>query len=523
VYVWHPSANGAYTSARVASFDGWGAWPPPALTYADVQNSETGYPLSGVTLLAQTNRAMGPPSFDLLYEPMATDPGNFCVFPLQVSCAGVDGSNGGGGFLNGTAAFLATGGEAGGDDPFPFATRQMAGTVTPAYQSGDPPYTLIATPQPNFGGYFSMGCSATPIVADAVDTDVGWLVAAGLGSPLFWQPEDAPGEGDVGACGFDISVGPSTNLSVATVAASSYTDDSSLVETRVLLQAASDITRVRMANRAGAAGGSPWIVWSLDGAATLTAAILSKGLTLGPTFPIAAAGGTLVPTSFAIAPFGTELVIAAVDQMAGGNDQVQVNAMDESGATTWSATVQTGGAVDGAVSLRAAPDESSLLLAWSELPPGATTHRLRVARLDCSTCAADGAACTAASDCCGARCDHGTCATAVTLVGKVCTNSAECRPTEACDPTLGICIASTVCKSDADCTFATDICNTAISMCMAGGDVCKKDTDCPAGERCDPHKGGVCLPGTCTPKGGGCASDHDCCNLACDAVSGSCK
>jgi hypothetical protein len=319
------------------------------------------------------------------------------------------------------------------------------------------------------------------------------------------------------------SVGPGTALTVGTLDSNIFDGDQWLTQAQVVLQAASPITRIRMASRPG---GGTWIVWGLDGEPTLTAGVLSTALTLGTTFPIVAAGGTLVPTSFAVASFGAELVVAAVDQTAGSDDRVQVAAMDESGVTLWSATVETEGAVDGALSLRAAPDGSSLLLAWSELPEGGMTHQLRVARVDCSTCAADGAACSAAPDCCGARCDNGTCATAVTLAGLVCTSDAVCM-TDAegasCDPTLGICVGGTVCESDADCTWATEVCNTAVSVCMLGGDACTKDTDCPSGERCDPSKGGVCLPGTCAATGGGCASDHDCCNLACDPASGTCE
>src|ERR1700722_17870765 len=127
--------------------------------------------------------------------------------------------------------------------------------------------------------------------------------------------------------------------------------------------------------------------------------------------------------------------------------------MDESGATLWSATVQTDGTVAGALSLRAAPDGSSLLLAWSELPPGGTKHRIRVARLDCTTCAAGGAACATGSDCCGDVCEQDTCGWAAIGTSGACTTDADCADGALCDDALGggTCVGGQVCKGDADC------------------------------------------------------------------------
>jgi hypothetical protein len=513
-YVWEPAGFVAQTSARVASFDGWGAWPPPAITYADVQGTETAEHASDVALLATSDPSRGPPGFDLAYAP-PDHPGNFGG-AVTIFNAGVDGSTP---MLQagGATVFLATGAASG--LAWPGAVNVLAGDVRPSLESALPWFTLVATPGPNFGAaFYFVGCSTTPLAADAVASGAGWLVAAGLGSELGAKAGSEP------TCAKDPSaaVGPGTNLMLATLDPSPW-NDQWLTQSASVLQAASPISRIRMVNRP--AGGT-WIVWSLDGKPDLTVGVVSSALTLGTTFPLAAVEGTLDLTSFAIESFGAELVVAGVTRMAGSNDHIPVIALDESSVSPWGMTVPTEGTVDGAVSLRASPDGSSLLLAWSELPPGGTTHRLRVARIDCSTCAADGAACAAASDCCGARCDQGTCATAVTLVGQVCTGDAVCAAGgegAICDPTLGICVGGALCKSDADCTWATDVCNTAVSMCMSGGDACTKDADCPSGERCDPSKGGVCLPGTCAAKGSGCASDHECCSLACDTAKGSCK
>jgi hypothetical protein len=101
----------------------------------------------------------------------------------------------------------------------------------------------------------------------------------------------------------------------------------------------------------------------------------------------------LVTSSFAVESFGGALVVAAVDQVAGGNDEVQVGAMDESGATLWSATVQTDGTVEGALSLRAAPDGEGCDEAAGRCLPG--------------TCASAGGACKSDHDCCSQVCDTG--------------------------------------------------------------------------------------------------------------------
>ena len=137
----------------------------------------------------------------------------------------------------------------------------------------------------------------------------GWLVAAGLGSPFTWSPSSSL------ACP---SVGPGTALTLATVNA-----PDSIAQTQVVPMASS-ITRIRMANRPG---GDTWTGWSLDGEPTLTAGLVSGALELTTMFPVAAAQGTLVPASFAVESFGDSLVVAAVDEVPGSDDQVQVGAM----------------------------------------------------------------------------------------------------------------------------------------------------------------------------------------------------
>jgi hypothetical protein len=510
-YIWQPKAVGPYVSARVASFAGWGTWPPPAPVIANVQDTETGEPLSGISLLAQSNPSRSPPSLDMLYAPTTVNDDQVDNLPHTIWGVGLDGSNplsqGPG---PGTVLFVATGGTDSGV-AWPGNVNLLSGVVAPGEGGGAPPFRLVVQFGPNFGGiHSSLGCSTTPLTADAVANEAGWLVAAGLGSPFDLTLTQSV----VPPCvkGPSVAVGPGTALTLATI------NPSVIVATQVVPMA-SPVTRLRMVNGAGC---GTWIVWSLDGEPTLTAGVVSDALTLGTTFPVAAVHGALVPSSFAIESFGGALVVAAVDQVAGSNDQVQVSAMDQSGATLWSATVPTDGTVEGALSVRAAPDGSSLLLAWSELPPGGTTHRIRVARLDCTTCAAGGAACTTGSDCCGAVCEQGTCASPAIGTGTPCTTDADCRGGEACDHALGgTCIGGPVCQSDTDCGEA-GVCDTALSVCVGSGDECQSDADCPVGEPCD-EPAGRCLPGTCASASGACTSDHDCCSQACDTGAGVCN
>jgi len=508
-YVWNPSALASYTTARVASFAGWGTWPPPALVIANVEGTSTGQPLSSVSLLAQSNPSRSPPSLDLLFSPTTIEDGNFDNQSLTFAGVGLDGSTP---FTQspapGTVQFLATGGTNSGL-VWPGDVNLLSGVVLSREESGSPLLDLVVQAGPNFGGGTgTLGCSTTTLAADAVTNPTGWLVAAGLGSPLTWNPSPSLAP----PCVTGPSVGPGTALTLATMGG-----PGSVAQTQVLPMASS-ITRIRMANRTG---GGTWIVWSLDGVPTLTAGLVSGALALDPMFPVAAAHGPLVPTSFAVESLGDSLVVAGVEELTGSNDQVQVVAMDETGATVWSATVPTEGTVEGALSLRAAPDGSALLLAWSELPAGGTTHRVRVARLDCTTCAADSKACATGSDCCSGTCEAGACASTLVTTDLACKSDADCVGA-ACDPLLGTCVGSVVCASDADCTYGNEFCDTTIAVCIPSGSVCSMDDDCPAGQLCDEQTQG-CLPGTCVSTGGACTSGHQCCSQTCGTSTGTCN
>jgi hypothetical protein len=51
---------------------------------------------------------------------------------------------------------------------------------------------------------------------------------------------------------------------------------------------------------------------------------------------------------------------------------------------TWSVDIPAFGTVTGPVELLTPESADSVLVAWSELPPGAAFHRVRVARLECT-------------------------------------------------------------------------------------------------------------------------------------------
>src|SRR5262249_4659429 len=152
-YIWAPTAPGAYISARVASFAGWGAWPPHAPVIADVQHTRTGLPLSGVSLIAQSNPSTKPPSLDLLYAQKPQEDDNFGTDPIPVGGLGLDGSTPlVQGPNKGRALFLANGGTPS-DQTWPGNVNLLSG-VNGIPLNGAPPYILRVEAGANFGGPF---------------------------------------------------------------------------------------------------------------------------------------------------------------------------------------------------------------------------------------------------------------------------------------------------------------------------------------------------------------------------------
>ena len=94
------------------------------------------------------------------------------------------------------------------------------------------------------------------------------------------------------------------------------------------------------------------MVWSLEGSATLSGARLGPLPSVVGTFPVPFPGAPLVPGAFAIESLGGGLVVAVAARTIQG-DHLEVTGFDGTDQPAWSATVPTGGVVEGALSLRA--------------------------------------------------------------------------------------------------------------------------------------------------------------------------
>ena len=89
------------------------------------------------------------------------------------------------------------------------------------------------------------------------------------------------------------------------------------------------------------------------------------------------------PTTFDIEHLGDTLVIGQIVEMSSSAPQLRVRSWTDNGPT-WSVNIPVEGAVAGPVELLTSDGLDSILVAWSELPPGAAFHRVRRARLDCT-------------------------------------------------------------------------------------------------------------------------------------------
>ena len=85
-----------------------------------------------------------------------------------------------------------------------------------------------------------------------------------------------------------------------------------------------------------------------------------------------------------------------------------------------------------------------------------------------------------------------------------CQSDADCRPNRRCDPALQACVPTVpTCDGGTACAPG-EVC--VHGMCFARGPVqCATDTDCAAGDWCEPHAN-LCIPGGLAP----CSSDGDC-------------
>jgi hypothetical protein len=346
-------------TAQVGAFDGWGAWPPPAPVVAAVMNQKAGGivptgPVPGVSILAGS-LADSPvaSSFGLLYS----DAGG--VWTYAAWAVGTDGA-----VI--TEPAQAAGGDALMFAPNPSLNAFLGGVA--AHDGSNYALDMLFSTSNQEGNIFNAGCATAPVAADASPVPDGWLLAVALGTKLTW------GSGGVDCSVASSQVGPPTSIQLAKVDAMGTT-----VSVTQTVQVGAAVTRLRMTPGPLAA----WAVWSLDGSPALSGAEITPSPSFWTTFQVVAQTGTLVPLSFAVESLDDLLVVAAVDRVSGSPDQIQVTAVNGTGAGQWLAMVPTGGTVDGALTVRAAPDGSAVLVAWAELPAGGTQDQLRIARIDC--------------------------------------------------------------------------------------------------------------------------------------------
>jgi hypothetical protein len=189
---------GAGPTVQLGAFSAWGAWPPMSPPLVAVKDHNGDGVASGVSYLA-ASRGGPPGTFALLYRNAAG------TITSLASAMGIDGA----------AVFAPTmiGGSA-----VALGVRAN-GSVLAAVSapSGD-----------NFGLYLmaaiggsassgsKLGCASTPIVADAVRSKAGWILAAALGTPLVAGVSDLDCVSKFG------TVGPPSKLVVTVVDPSGY-------------------------------------------------------------------------------------------------------------------------------------------------------------------------------------------------------------------------------------------------------------------------------------------------------------
>jgi len=161
---------------------------------------------------------------------------------------------------------------------------------------------------------------------------------------------------------------------------------------------------------------------------------------------------------------------------------------------------------------------------------GGAPHRVFAA--DPNACAAPGASCATAGDCCQGDCKGGTCAC----------SSDTSNPWAGCDCTAGdasSCGDGLVCCPTTNDPSGPGICAPTTTgcvpppQCIESGDACAKNGDCCDGLVCCTASGDTGGPGTCTATakcvhecssgpGGTCESNADCCVGKCDLNAGIC-
>jgi hypothetical protein len=346
-------AQGPTSLARALAFDGWGEWPPSlgASETLEVSNKDA----SGILVIAATRRE--PPPSDVFSLLTADELGD-----LTFEAATSPGSPGLPVVLGGSVTAL---GIASNGPP----TTHVVMTTFP-----EGPYTALLADYgeatagaASLGATGATGCATTAIAADAAGSANGWIFGVALGTELIWNSGGStPCEQNF------LAIGPATHLRFTTLP---WGTDLPPV---AAFEAGGTVERLRMMPRSDGA----WAVWTEAGSGTLNL------LRVGPGPGIAAGPTSLVdtdalPGSFDVEHLGDTLVIGQVVEQSSSAPQVRVHGWTGDGPT-WSVDIPLEGALAGPVELLASDGADSLLVAWSELAPGAAFHRVRIARLDCT-------------------------------------------------------------------------------------------------------------------------------------------
>lgn len=246
-------------------------------------------------------------------------------------------------------------------------TRYLAAFETPLASTTRMSLTIVDGSSLDVHTLEDVACATDPLPAAVIPSDGGFLVASASGRSF-------------GACSLDDGVpGPAKELQVMRLDA--VTQQLALSSS---FEAPDPVTQIAMVKRPGGA----WLVWHAYGTTTwpeapIVATLLdASGMQLGPIMQLTHEGETWGP--FAAAALGSRLALAWVDDIDPSTPNLRLDLFDDDGAHVSGTVISTApSSLNGRLSLLASPDESELLLAWSDrLPPALAV--VRVARFSCA-------------------------------------------------------------------------------------------------------------------------------------------
>ncbi|MFT3770272.1 MAG: hypothetical protein QM820_32995 [Minicystis sp.] len=135
--------------------------------------------------------------------------------------------------------------------------------------------------------------------------------------------------------------------------------------------------------------GGAWIVWQSDGSSAeapppiMATRVDEKGVPVVGTFKVTAEGQSW--SDFAASSFGSMLAVAWIDAIDPSTPNLRIDLFDSNGTFVTGTSVNTAPSFlfDPTLSLRASPDGTSLLLAWSDVA-STDPATVRVARFSCA-------------------------------------------------------------------------------------------------------------------------------------------